>query len=199
MRRPSCTGCSGKSGSRASSRRCLALPAAAAATACAACCCGLGRDESDSLIAERGVVEVGCDFCGRAVPLRRGGRGRDVHAGAEPAAGQRGGAIGLPALSAPAIPRVRRPGRSTARSAARPALRAGSRPRGRRPRCLSTAASADSAASAECSRAEPWPCIRLNAMPCCCSMRVAARRPPAPAPAGRRAEVRRASRAGRWP
>ena len=25
---------------------------------------GLGRDESDSLIAERGVVEVGCDFCG---------------------------------------------------------------------------------------------------------------------------------------
>ncbi|MFY7974586.1 MAG: Hsp33 family molecular chaperone HslO [Rubrivivax sp.] len=25
----------------------------------------LGRDESDSLIAERGVVEVGCEFCGR--------------------------------------------------------------------------------------------------------------------------------------
>jgi molecular chaperone Hsp33 len=25
---------------------------------------GLGRDESDSLIAERGLVEVGCDFCG---------------------------------------------------------------------------------------------------------------------------------------
>lgn len=25
---------------------------------------GLGRDESDSLIAERGMVEVGCDFCG---------------------------------------------------------------------------------------------------------------------------------------
>jgi molecular chaperone Hsp33 len=25
---------------------------------------GLGRDESESLIAERGVVEVGCDFCG---------------------------------------------------------------------------------------------------------------------------------------
>jgi len=25
----------------------------------------LGRDESDSLIAERGLVEVGCDFCGR--------------------------------------------------------------------------------------------------------------------------------------
>ena len=26
---------------------------------------GLGRDESDSLIAERGQVEVGCEFCGR--------------------------------------------------------------------------------------------------------------------------------------
>ena len=26
---------------------------------------GLGREESDSLIAERGEVEVGCDFCGR--------------------------------------------------------------------------------------------------------------------------------------
>ncbi len=26
---------------------------------------GLGRDESDSLIAERGMVEVGCDFCGQ--------------------------------------------------------------------------------------------------------------------------------------
>jgi molecular chaperone Hsp33 len=26
---------------------------------------GLGREESDSLIAERGQVEVGCDFCGR--------------------------------------------------------------------------------------------------------------------------------------
>jgi molecular chaperone Hsp33 len=26
---------------------------------------GLGRDESESLIAERGEVEVGCDFCGR--------------------------------------------------------------------------------------------------------------------------------------
>ena len=25
----------------------------------------LGREESDSLIAERGLVEVGCDFCGR--------------------------------------------------------------------------------------------------------------------------------------
>jgi len=25
---------------------------------------GLGREESDSLIAERGLVEVGCDFCG---------------------------------------------------------------------------------------------------------------------------------------
>jgi molecular chaperone Hsp33 len=25
----------------------------------------LGRDESDSLIAERGVVEVGCEFCGQ--------------------------------------------------------------------------------------------------------------------------------------
>jgi molecular chaperone Hsp33 len=25
---------------------------------------GLGRDESDGLIAERGEVEVGCDFCG---------------------------------------------------------------------------------------------------------------------------------------
>ena len=24
----------------------------------------LGRDESDSLIEERGLVEVGCDFCG---------------------------------------------------------------------------------------------------------------------------------------
>jgi molecular chaperone Hsp33 len=26
---------------------------------------GLGREESDSLIAERGLVEVGCDFCGQ--------------------------------------------------------------------------------------------------------------------------------------
>jgi len=26
---------------------------------------GLGRDESDGLIAERGLVEVGCDFCGQ--------------------------------------------------------------------------------------------------------------------------------------
>jgi molecular chaperone Hsp33 len=25
---------------------------------------GLGREESDSLIAERGLVEVGCEFCG---------------------------------------------------------------------------------------------------------------------------------------
>jgi molecular chaperone Hsp33 len=25
---------------------------------------GLGREESDSLIAERGEVEVGCEFCG---------------------------------------------------------------------------------------------------------------------------------------
>lgn len=25
---------------------------------------GLGRERSESLIAERGVVEVGCDFCG---------------------------------------------------------------------------------------------------------------------------------------
>jgi molecular chaperone Hsp33 len=25
---------------------------------------GLGRDESESLIAERGLVEVGCEFCG---------------------------------------------------------------------------------------------------------------------------------------
>ena len=25
---------------------------------------GLGREESDSLIAERGQVEVGCEFCG---------------------------------------------------------------------------------------------------------------------------------------
>ena len=25
---------------------------------------GLGRDEVDSLIAERGLAEVGCDFCG---------------------------------------------------------------------------------------------------------------------------------------
>jgi molecular chaperone Hsp33 len=24
----------------------------------------LGREESESLIAERGMVEVGCDFCG---------------------------------------------------------------------------------------------------------------------------------------
>ena len=24
----------------------------------------LGREESDSLIAERGLVEVGCEFCG---------------------------------------------------------------------------------------------------------------------------------------
>jgi molecular chaperone Hsp33 len=25
---------------------------------------GLGRDESEGLIAERGLVEVGCEFCG---------------------------------------------------------------------------------------------------------------------------------------
>ena len=43
-------------------------------TPCFACTCsrdrvrnmlrGLGREESDSLIAERGEVEVGCEFCG---------------------------------------------------------------------------------------------------------------------------------------
>ena len=25
----------------------------------------LGRDEADSIIAERGEIEVGCEFCGR--------------------------------------------------------------------------------------------------------------------------------------
>ena len=26
---------------------------------------GLGREEADSILAERGEIEVGCDFCGQ--------------------------------------------------------------------------------------------------------------------------------------
>ena len=47
---------------------------------------GLGREEVDSIVAERGEVEIGCEFCGAAVPLRRGRRRRAVHARARPAA-----------------------------------------------------------------------------------------------------------------
>ncbi len=40
------------------------LPAPAAVSGCKPCCKGLGQEEVDSVVAERGQVEVGCDYCG---------------------------------------------------------------------------------------------------------------------------------------
>jgi molecular chaperone Hsp33 len=54
----------GGDAARASSRSARALPARCSRERVRGMLRGLGREESDSLIAERGEVEVGCDFCG---------------------------------------------------------------------------------------------------------------------------------------
>ena len=48
---------------------------------------GLGADEVRGIVAEQGRVEIGCEFCGLQVPLRRGRRRRAVHAAGAQAPG----------------------------------------------------------------------------------------------------------------
>ena len=61
-----CTGCSTKTMCGCSSRRRCIFAAAARASASAACCRGWARRKRASVLAERGEVEVRCDFCNRA-------------------------------------------------------------------------------------------------------------------------------------
>ena len=59
-----------------------ASPAPAAASAWRSMIRGLGREEADSILAERGEIEVGCDFCGQQYRFDAVDVGADVHVAA---------------------------------------------------------------------------------------------------------------------
>jgi hypothetical protein len=64
MPTPSCGACSGRSRSRGSRRRTPSFACSCSRDRVGSMMRSLGTDEAESIISERGKVEVGCEFCG---------------------------------------------------------------------------------------------------------------------------------------